>query len=224
MCGRLNFRPNQQLRLELEQLGLNLPENMAKKPPRWNIAPTEAIQVLCDIDGRRVWPPMRWWLHPHWSREEPNQKFAMFNARAENLATSRAFKGPLQYRRGIILADAFIEWRRSPEEKVPYLFQNPEGAPLLLAAVWDEWREEFLSCAVITQAADAAFSHYHGRMPLLLNTEQAQRWLDLRENPRALLNDLLGQRPSLQALAVNPAINNARNKAAASPVSAPQPL
>ncbi len=224
MCGRLNFRPSHQLRLELEKLGLDLPENMTEAPPRWNIAPTEAIQVLCDIDGRRVWPPMRWWLHPHWSREEPNQKFAMFNARAENLATSRAFKGPFQYRRGIVLADSFIEWHRRPEGKVPYLFRRLDGGPLLLAAVWDEWREEFLSCAVVTQAADTAFSEYHGRMPIILTIDQARRWLDSRENPRQLLKDVLGQRPPLQAVAVDSAINNARNKIAASPCSEPHSL
>lgn len=180
--------------------------------------------MLCDIDGKRVWPPMRWWLHPHWSREEPNQKFAMFNARAENLATSRAYKGPFQYRRGIVLADSFIEWQRGPDSKAPYVFKTPDGGPLLMAVVWDEWREEFLSCALVTQAADEAFAHYHGRMPLLLDISQARRWLDVKENPRLLLRDLLGHRPPLQALAVDPAINSARNKAAASPVGEPKEI
>ncbi|MCP8899900.1 SOS response-associated peptidase [Gilvimarinus sp. HB14] len=70
-------------------------------PTHNNLAPTEPVPVIFAHEGGYDLAPMRWWLHPDWSVEPPNQKFAMFNDPIDTVLTSRAYKGPIQYRLGI---------------------------------------------------------------------------------------------------------------------------
>ena len=113
---------------------------------------------------------MRWWLHPAWSPEPPNQKFAMFNARIETVLTSRAYKGPVQYRRGIVPAAGFVEWQKTRDGKQPYYIDSEDGV-LRFAAVWECWQDQLWSCSIITQPASEDFAPLHNRMPLSLNNE-----------------------------------------------------
>lgn len=212
MCGRIGFKIDRQTRLELQKLGID-PDSIIDHDQQinFNTAPTEPVPVVHQWEDQRAFSWMRWWLHPHWSRKEPNQKFAMFNARVETLATSRAYKGPYQYRRCIVPASYFIEWKKVEGRKQPYLFEAEEGL-LLMAGIWDLWREELMSCSVVTQPADKTFEAIHHRMPLLLTMEQAEHWLNHTQTPEDALSPLVGQRVSLKATPVSPAINNARNK------------
>lgn len=137
MCGRIGFKIDRETGLKLAKLGID-PDSITDRDQqeRFNVALTEPVPVVHQWEDQRAFSWMRWWLHPHWSREEPNQKFAMFNARAETIATSRAYKGPFQYRRCILPASYFIEWKREGGKKQPYLFEAEEDL-LLLAGVWD---------------------------------------------------------------------------------------
>ncbi len=223
MCGRINYRIDRWTRLKLAELGLD-PDSIPDPPlpATVNIAPTEPVPVVHRWDERIAFNYMRWWLHPQWSREEPNQKYAMFNARIETIASSRAYKGPFRHRRCVLPVSAFIEWQRLDDgSKQPYLLEAEDDL-LLLAGVWDLWQEQLLSCAVVTEPADSAFEHIHQRMPLTLSTEQAQRWLNHEENPEALLKALIGSRVPLTATPVSPAINNAKHKVEAKPVGDPR--
>ena len=98
------------------------------------------------LEGQLTISPMRWWLVPSWS-DGPSTKFAMFNARIESVQTSRAYKGPLKYRRGIVPASAFMEWQTVAGKKQPYYFTG-DPTPLALAAIWEEWGGEGGKCRV----------------------------------------------------------------------------
>lgn len=207
MCGRLFIKPVTSLEKVLEMLKI-LKTNL---PLLNNVAPTEAVPLIHQqIEGLTV-SPARWWLHPHWSKEEPNQKFAMFNARIETVLTSPAFKGPMQYRRGIIPAAAFVEWHTNGKQKQPYYIEAID-APLLIAAIWDVWQDQLLSCAIITQPADASFDKIHNRMPLSLTIDQAKFWLDHQNEPKHILEVLYGQSLPYRFRSISTKVNNARNK------------
>lgn len=207
MCGRLFIKPVTELDKLLEMLGIL----GVTLPLLNNVAPSETIPLIHNTgDGLSV-NPVRWWLHPHWSKEEPNQKFAMFNARIETVLSAPSFRGPIQHRRGIVPAAGFIEWQREGNNKQPY-YIDAGDQPLLLAAVWDIWQEQLMSCAIITQAADAAFAPIHDRMPLSLTAAQAREWLDPQQDHKALIENLTGSSLLLRARRVASTINNARNK------------
>ena len=89
----------------LDELGVD-----ATLHDQYNIAPTESVPIIFEKQGKRECHLARWWLTPGWS-SGPDTKFSMFNARAENLETSRAYKGPYHHSRCIIPASSFIEWK-----------------------------------------------------------------------------------------------------------------
>lgn len=207
MCGRLFIKPVTELEKLLKMLGIL----GVTLPLLNNVAPTEAIPIIHHTTHGLAVSPVRWWLHPHWSKEEPNQKFAMFNARIETILSAPSFRGPIQYRRGIVPAAGFIEWQREGKNKQPY-YIDAGDQPLLLAAVWDMWQEQLMSCAIITQAADDAFVPIHDRMPLSLTAVQARQWLDPQQDHKTLIKNFAGSSLLLRARPVASTVNNARNK------------
>ncbi|MGI9289176.1 MAG: SOS response-associated peptidase family protein [Pseudomonadales bacterium] len=99
MCGRFNVTDDPYAQTLMRSLGIDigpLPE------PRYNIAPTDRIPVIHELDHKRALTQMRWWLVPSWS-DGPSQKYAMFNAKSETLAKNRAFRGPFKRSHAIAL-------------------------------------------------------------------------------------------------------------------------
>lgn len=217
MCGRFNITDDAYLQALLKTLGIDigpLPE------PRYNIAPTDRVPVIHELDGKRALTQMRWWLVPSWS-DGPSQKYAMFNARSETLAKSRAFRGPFKRTRAIIPASSFIEWQKTAGGKQPYLIEQQESA-LAFAGLWDLWErdgERIYSCSIVTTDAAPGFEWLHNRMPVMLDSDGAAQWLDHESNTKEL-GELFA--PELVApLVITPidqAINNARSKAKPHPI------
>lgn len=131
MCGRFNIThmPGLQGLLQRLDIELDLPA------PRYNVAPTEDVVLL--RQGRA--DVARWWLVPSWAKEV-STRYSMFNARAESLTQSPAFRGPFKSQCGIVPMSSFIEWRTDQGHKQPWLITNKDS-PLALAALWDVWRD-----------------------------------------------------------------------------------
>ncbi|MHA7817248.1 MAG: SOS response-associated peptidase [Pseudohaliea sp.] len=206
MCGRFNIAQTPGLSALIDSLGLAV----SLPPARYNVAPTEPVTLL-----RREGPgEARWWLTPSWA-PALDQRYAMFNARCENLATSRAFRGPFRRQRGIVPMSSFLEWRREGKGKVPWLITNGDEA-LAVAALWDVWNgggAPLLSCTLVTTAAAPAFRRWHQRMPVLLAGEEALRWLD-NESPVAVDDPLFAPvlKFPLQLAPVARAVGDTRRK------------
>ncbi len=209
MCGRFNVVDNPGLRQLLQDLGIDQP-----LPERINIAPTEAISLARDTGAGMTLDRARWWLTPAWA-PQVDQKYAMFNARSETLASSRAFRHPFSCQRGVVPMSSFIEWRPEGGVRQPWLITGEQRA-LAVAALWDVWErgpEPLLSCALVTTAAPAEFAPWHARMPLLLTVEECRRWLD-NGRPVAADDPLFRQRLKipLRLEPLDRAVSNARNK------------
>ena len=174
MCGRFNVIDSPGLQQLLRDLGIDL-----KLPSKANIAPTEAVALVREGGSGREMAAARWWLTPSWA-PAVDQKYAMFNARSETLATSRAFRTPFKRQRGIVPMSSFIEWRTEAGVKQPWLISNDRQA-LAAAALWDVWEGDgsaLLSCTLVTTEAAGVFAPWHKRMPVLLSPDETARWLD----------------------------------------------
>ena len=212
MCGRFNVAHTPGLQALLDSLGSGL----ALPPPVFNVAPTEAVSLLQSLDGVVTASSARWWLTPHWS-SGPSQKYAMFNARAEGLTRSPAFRRPFERQRGILPMSSFLEWRKQGDQKQPWLISN-ECEGLAVGALWDCWSESeeaapLLSCTIVTTAAAERFRPWHSRMPLMLSCDEQLQWLD-NERPVAPDDPLLRPvlKEALHLAPLNRAVGNARNK------------
>src|SRR5215467_13011160 len=62
------------------------------------------------------------------------------NAKSETAATKPAFRDPLKFRRCLIPADGFYEWKRTPTNKQPYCFEVNDGEVFAFAGLWDGWK------------------------------------------------------------------------------------
>lgn len=216
MCGRFHFMFTPGMEALFAALGVE-----AKPGNLPNLAPTDDIPIVFEQGGRRECHLARWWLTPSWSKG-PDTRFSMFNARAENLESSRAFKGPFHHKRCLVPATAFIEWRAGEHGKQPMQIQRDDDQPLLLAGLWDSWNEELLSCAIITTAATQAMETIHKRMPVMLDSGAVDHWL-APDTPIEQLQSLLipALPATLRAMPISKTINNAKNKTAAEPSGEP---
>ena len=145
MCGRFS-----QQRPASELAEIFAAEPLVDDPgPRFNVAPTDEALVVVQRDDRRGVTAYRWGLIPHWA-DSAKVGSRMFNARAETLSASPAFRDALQRKRCLVPVECFYEWRREGAVRQPYTIGRADGAPLVLAGLWDGWRDP----ATDTRAAD----------------------------------------------------------------------
>jgi putative SOS response-associated peptidase YedK len=208
MCGRVYVKNSNMTMAIMSAFGLERYE----LPTLNNVAPTGEVPIVCHNDrGELDLMAMRWWLHPNWSKEPPNAKYATFNARIETVLTSPTFRGPIKQHRGILPAAGFVEWKTEGKEKQPFYVEG-KTEPMAMAAIFDIWNTDLYSCAIITQPADSRFEHIHHRMPLALNIEQARQWLDHTMTAEQLIKQFQGSCIDFSIHKVDKAINNARDK------------
>ncbi len=131
---------------------------------------------------------------------------------------SPAFRDALRYRRCLLPADGFYEWKRQGARKQPFYFSRSDEEPIALAGLGEYWQSpdgsEIFSAAVLTTRANSLMKPVHGRLPVILADDQIDRWLDFRVESAAAVNDLLQPAPEgfLQAWPVSTAVNHSQNK------------
>lgn len=186
-------------------------------PPRYNIAPSQPVPIVCLDGGRRRFLLVRWGLVPSWAKDMPHS--LLINARAETIAEKPSFRGAFRHRRALMPADGFYEWRtretgRGPKQ--PYYIRRKNGAPFAMAAIRDTWMDahgsELDSCAIVTTEANATLKPIHARMPVILDEKDWARWLD-PATPEQELLALLRPAPDdlLEAIPISTRINNTAN-------------
>jgi putative SOS response-associated peptidase YedK len=213
VCGRFT---QQRPTAELAALFAAEPPS-AELQPTYNLAPTDDAAVVVERGDRRAIRAYRWGLIPAWAKDE---KIAskLFNARAETLATSGAFRESFRRRRCIVPADGFYEWQRAGGIRQPFLIHRVDGAPLALAGLWSGWRhpetEQLIrTFTIVTTAAHGLIAAVHDRMPVILEQKDWSRWLDPSAEDVGELNGLLAAAPEAELVLypVSALVNNVRN-------------
>lgn len=187
-------------------------------PPRYNIAPTDpALIVRLGLRQTRELVLVRWGLIPPWVKD-PREFATLINARAETAAEKPSFRGALRHRRCLVPTDGFYEWTGRPGAKQPHLIRLKAGKPFALAGLWEHWLgadgSELETMAILTTSANDDMAGIHDRMPVILGPAEYERWLDCRPGTADHVVDLLGHPKNglLEAIAVNPKLNNPRTE------------
>ena len=172
-------------------------------PPRHNIAPTQPVPVVIVAHGGRHFELMRWGLIPSWVKD-PRKFSLLINARSETLVAKPAFKNAIRRRRCLIPADGYYEWQAAGSRKRPFFITRRDRQPLGLAGLAETWigpnGEEVDTVAIVTTAASRELSVLHPRVPVAIDPEDFERWLDCREDSAEPVMPLLVP-PSEGALA-----------------------
>jgi putative SOS response-associated peptidase YedK len=199
MCGR--FTQSYTWRELVELYRLTQPARNLQ--PRYNIAPTTAIDVVRLADTGPELVPMRWGLIPGWWKKTAKEVPSTFNARAETIAEKPMFRSAFKRTRSIVPASGYYEWRTVEKAKQPYFISAADGAVLSIAGLWDQWKdpatgEVISSCTLIVTAANEFARHIHDRMPVLLDHRDIDAWLTGKAGVdllRPAPNDLLRMWP-----------------------------
>jgi putative SOS response-associated peptidase YedK len=151
--------------------------------PRYNVAPTQRVPVMRQNPkepGREL-SLLRWGLIPSWAKDS-SVSAQMINARSETAATKPAFRDPSNNRRCLIPADGFYEWQHRGKTKQPYCFEVNDGELFAFAGLWDRWRDPsgqwLKSCSILTTTPNSVTSAVHDRMPVILDPDNYDLWLD----------------------------------------------
>jgi putative SOS response-associated peptidase YedK len=101
MCGRFTNRLTWREIVALYRLSVPAtPER--NLPARYNICPTDTIDVVIEREGKRELVPMRWGLVPWWWKKKAKEAPATFNARAETVAEKPMFRDAFKRSRCLI--------------------------------------------------------------------------------------------------------------------------
>jgi putative SOS response-associated peptidase YedK len=179
MCGR--YRLSRRKQMIEEYFGTVSGED--DWTPRFNIAPTQSVPVIRQNpkEPRRELSLMRWGLIPSWAKDMSGAA-SMINARSETADTKPAFRDAIKSRRCLIPADGFYEWQRRGKSKQPYCFEVRDGELFAFAGLWDRWRDPsgqwLKSCSILTTSPNAVTSAVHDRMPVILEPDSYDVWLD----------------------------------------------
>jgi putative SOS response-associated peptidase YedK len=154
--------------------------------PRHNVAPSTEVAAVIASDGRRL-GALRWGFVPSWTRD-PSDGPRPINARAEGAAASRLFGPSVRSRRCAVPVDGWYEWVEEDGARQPYV-------------------------AIVTTDARGAAAEVHHRMPLVLDGEDLDAWLDpATADPVALLaRTAASVEPALEVRRVSRRVNDVRN-------------
>jgi putative SOS response-associated peptidase YedK len=163
--------------------------------PRYNIAPTQPVPVIRQNPKEpvRTLSLMCWGLIPHWAKDSTGAA-GMINARSETASSKPAFRDALKSRRCLIPADAFYEWKRDGKTKQPFCFEVNEGELFAFAGLWDRWKDAngnwIRTYSILTTTPNSVTSPVHDRMPVILDPDSYDLWLDPGMQNVAAASDL----------------------------------
>jgi len=124
---------------------------------------------------------MRWGLVPRWAREVGSGQ-PLINARSETVAEKPSFRDSYRERRCLVVADGFYEWHAAGRRKQPYWIGLSDGRPFGFAGLWDRWKapdgKMVESCTILTTEATEALRELHDRMPVIVEPEHFDLWMD----------------------------------------------
>lgn len=186
MCGRYGLTTPEKME---EHYGLTGLTQTFK--PRYNVSPTQKMPV---IDLPQHVEEMYWGLIPFWARDIKKIK-PQINARAEGIENKPMFRKPFRLQRCLVPATGFFEWKQSKDGKIPYYFKLKNSKIFSFAGLYDIWKndkgEEVKSYTIITTMPNETVGKVHNRMPVMLEKEGEEGWINPDETePERLLSYL----------------------------------
>ena len=169
-------------------------------PRRYNIAPTQPVLVVVASEGNAPGSNLpqrrailaRWGFLPGWVKD-PKDFPLLVNARAETAIGKASFRAAMRHRRVLIPASGFYEWHRPSKEQggkaQAYWIRPRNGSVVAFAGLMETWSSadgsEIDTAAILTTHANSGIAPIHDRMPVVIQPEDFEKWLDCKtQEPR----------------------------------------
>ncbi len=207
MCGRYAYRAS-----DFDYPGMFGTRPGEELADRYNVAPTQPMPIVrATEDGSREVAVVRWGLVPAWVKDPAGLKLSLFNARAEGVAEKPSFRAAFRSRRCLVPVSGFYEWQKVDGAKQPWFITRADGKPTFFAGLWESWgkgEERLESGTIITTGPNAEMAGLHHRMPVVLEEDEFDVWLD--HGPEEVLD--AAPDGTLSIHRVSTRVNNARNQ------------
>ena len=189
MCGRVAlFTPPVRLaRLLDAALAAGFDPDVV---PSWNLGPQRTLFAVAERHEERLMDSYQWGLIPSWSKD-PKIGNRLFNARGETITEKPSFRTAFAKRPCVIPVDGFYEWDHRPgHAKQPNFFTRADGEPMLFAGLYEYWKSPEApadaaltkTCTIITTTPNDDMDAIHDRMPVVLELDDVETWINVREH------------------------------------------
>ena len=213
MCGRftVNYTYEQMLEYLNKEYSIF---DFDYELPRYNVAPGQQVfSVIYDGENYRA-GTFKWGLVPSFSKDEKSG-YKMINARSESIEDKVSFKDSFFNKRCLILSDGFYEWDKVSGSKKPYYITFEDKKMMAYAGIWSRYVKNgrsLYTCSIITTSANDKVGSIHERMPVILESDDAKKWLGDNSDLEYLKN-ILQQYPSekISMIEVSTKINKVDN-------------
>lgn len=175
MCGR--FYIDDETAKEIVKIARKIDQKTAKLG---DVHPSEPALVLRSLNGAVVSEVLKW------GYDRNGKSGVIFNARSESVKERPMFRYDYETHRCIIPACKFYEWKKEEKIKEKYDFFSEDGI-LFLAGIYhkDPESDRF---TILTREAEGCMVGIHSRMPVILKSDDIQKWLFSKEEAENLLD------------------------------------
>ncbi|MCW2889012.1 MAG: hypothetical protein JWL58_5874 [Streptosporangiaceae bacterium] len=227
MCGRYATARQRQELLDEFEIGLDATEEALE--PDYNVAPTKPVPVVLERAPQgapkeevvRQLRMLRWGLVPSWAKDLSIGS-KMINARVETVHEKPAFRKAFAQRRCLLPADGYFEWyaledAEGKPPKQPFFIRPRDEKVMAMAGLYEFWRspdgEWVPTCTVITTEASDDLGRIHDRMPMVVEPDRWDAWLDpARTEPDEVRKLLVpAMAGTMEAYPVSKSVGNVRN-------------
>ena len=154
---------------------------------QYNIAPTLNIAIYTNT---HLYTYAHFGLIPSWAASRASMQI---NARSESVFEKSSFKEAYRQRRCLIPLNGYYEWTKDAETKKsrPHFIVSATGDYFVFAGIYESWydnvlNETILTCALLTTEPNNKIAELHDRMPVVLEVDQWELWLDPRSSYKEL--------------------------------------
>jgi len=167
MCGRYTLTKTEEL---AERYALSGQPDSIK--PNYNVAPTQTMPVIMDLNGANHLELMRWGI-PRFIG--PGKVKDVFNTRADKAFWS--WKKLTSTQRVLIPATGFYEWKKQADGKQPFLIHPSDQKIFSFAGIYSDG-----TYSIITTEPNEEMAAIHNRMPVILHPDDEAAWLSPANN------------------------------------------
>ncbi|GGG14916.1 SOS response-associated peptidase [Paenibacillus abyssi] len=188
-----------------EQFDIN--KVMCDYNQRYNISPTQSVPVIVGGRRERKLVDARWGLFPFWAKDSVNADF-------DSVSGKKIFDRILKKQRCVIPCSGFYGWRT--EGKVSYAVRIVlrDQQVFAMAGLYEERVDPrgalHRSCTIVTTMPNRVVSDYHDRMPVILDEQERENWLNPEITDKKMLENHIYAYPAslMRAYPVTPLLRN----------------
>ncbi|PTR14476.1 putative SOS response-associated peptidase YedK [Nitrosospira sp. Nsp2] len=149
--------------------------------PQFNLSPGRTALLLHMLNGKLASD------YVSWGYRTPNEAAAKrkpwINARVEKALTGRYFRHMFRQGRMIVPGGGWFEWTVEDGKKQPWYISRKTNEPIFMAGLTNfqpyAQQEVEVGFVIVTEDAEGGMVDIHDRRPVVLEPQDALRWMDL---------------------------------------------